>query len=45
MYDLLVVLKERDLGLGKEFWQKGNVRLRRRKCYDRTKIFSLESSL
>jgi hypothetical protein len=44
MYDLLLVLKERDLWFGEEFWQNGSVKLRRRKYYDRTKNFFLESN-
>jgi len=45
-YDLLRMLKEKDLWFGKEFWQEGGARLNmRRKCYNRTNFLFLESSL
>jgi hypothetical protein len=33
IYDLLFLLKERDLWFRIEFWQKKGVRLRKRWCY------------
>jgi hypothetical protein len=47
IYDIFLVLKERELWVGVEFWQEGGVRLRRRrrKRYDWTNFLLFENTL
>jgi hypothetical protein len=46
IYDFLLMLKEKDLWFGEDFWWKRGVRLKgKKKCYYKTNLFFLESSL
>jgi hypothetical protein len=45
IFDFWLVLKERDLWFGVEFWQEGVRSRRRKRCYDKIKFLLLGNSL